>query len=665
VRTAADVHPPVHAILLKYWDRLVGESEYAIRYSTVLFGVLDLALLYWLARRYVGTRVALAALALLTLSRLHVEWSQQMRMYTLATALVLLSTACFLRLSLDQDRRARWWLAHGALTVVGLHTVYIFGLAPLMQSLAVLVGARRLGVHFLGRWVATQVAALVLFVPWVLLFLAQPRPTPALIYPIDVVTWLRAVFTALPTGISAYLDPWTPLMVGATALMFVPMLRWPRHRWLLLACYPPLLLGPLVVFALSYPNPVLYAPNLSVRYLMLHLPLYCLLLGWGLALLPRRLAAAAAVLLVGVGSWALLDLYGGWRLRDEYRTFARYMQSYARPEDAVVLYSDWDWPVFLYYFPDPLTRYGVGTLQPQTAESAAASGREWLERHRSLWLVTRQNGFDADPQGHLRRWLDGNARAVSDFSVADKRLTLFSADPARTIATPTPLPPRYRADGERLVGFDLPVWEVEAGERLHLASYWRAGGPYALELVGPGGAPVRRTAGHGGARVEHELPIDPRLIPGWYRIRLDEVPLGRVLVHAGAPPPSAGAAPALPPRDDRFGGQLALAGADVTPGPRLEVRLLWRAIAPPERPYTAFVQVLGPDGRVAAQVDHPPDPARPTGDWLVGDWALDVRALDAPPGAGRLIVGLYDPEDGERLRLLDGSDYVTLASWER
>jgi hypothetical protein len=447
--------------------------------------------------------------------------------------------------------------------------------------------------------------------------------------------------------------------------MVVPLFRWRRYRWLMAACYPPLVLGPLVVFGLSYPNPVLYAPNLSVRYLMLHLPLYCLLLAWALTLLWRPIAMACAVVLVGVSSWGLLDLYGGWRLRDEYRTIAGYMQAYARDDDLVVLYSDWDWPVFLYYFPDPLTRYGVGTLQPQTAESAAASGREWLERHRSLWLVTRQNGFDADPQGHLRRWLDGNARAVSDFSVADKRLTLFSADPARTIATPTPLPPRYRADGERLVGFDLPVWEVEAGERLHLASYWRAGGPYALELVGPGGAPVRRTAGHGGARVEHELPIDPRLIPGWYRIRLDEVPLGRVLVHAGAPPPSAGAAPALPPRDDRFGGQLALAGADVTPGPRLEVRLLWRAIAPPERPYTAFVQVLGPDGRVAAQVDHPPDPARPTGDWLVGDWALDVRALDAPPGAGRLIVGLYDPEDGERLRLLDGSDYVTLASWER
>jgi mannosyltransferase len=671
VRTAADVHPPVHSVVLKYWDRLVGESEYAIRYSTVLFGVLDLALLFWLARRYLGSRIALVAMALLALSRLHVEWSQQARMYTLATALVLVSTACFLRLTRDGDRRARWWLLHGATTVVGVHTIYIFGLAPLMQSAAVLLGARWLGLAFLLRWVGVQAAALALFVPWVLLFLAQPRPTPALIYPIDVVTWLRAVYTALPTGISAYLDAWTPLMLGATALMLVPLARWRRHGWLLAACYPPLVLGPLVVFGLSYPNPVLYAPNLSVRYLMLHLPLYCLLLAWALTLLWRPIAMACAVVLVGVSSWGLLDLYGGWRLRDEYRTIAGYMQAYARDDDLVVLYSDWDWPVFGYYFPRPLERYGVGTLVPQTAESAAALGQEWFGKHPSLWLVTRSDGFDADPQGHLRRWLDGNARVVSDFRVAEKRLTLFSRDAGRSTAVPVAGEPRYRVGDGRLVGYDLPVWEIAAGERLHLASYWREGGRYVLELAGADGVAVRRTAGlapggGGTRRVEHEVPIDPRLTPGWYRVRIDGVDLGRVLVRAGeGSGPILGVPPALAARDDRFGGQVALVGAEVTHGERVTARLLWRAFAPAERPYTAFVQVLGVDGRVLAQVDRAPDPGRPTWDWLVGDWALDERVLEVPPGPGRLIVGLYDPESRARLRLPGGADYVELAAWER
>src|SRR5436309_9416201 len=80
IRTAADVHPPLHYAFLHYWTRLVGESEYAVRYSTALFGVLDLALLFQLARRYLGWTTAFAAICLLAVNRLHVEWSQEIRM---------------------------------------------------------------------------------------------------------------------------------------------------------------------------------------------------------------------------------------------------------------------------------------------------------------------------------------------------------------------------------------------------------------------------------------------------------------------------------------------------------------------------------------------------------------------------------------------------------
>ena len=308
VRTAADVHPPLHYAFLHYWDRLVGESEYAIRYSTALFGVLDLALLYWLARRYLGPAVALGAVLLLALNRLHVEWSQEMRMYTLATALVLLSTACFLRLTSERDTRPRWWLAHLALSVAGLHTIYVFGLAPLCQTIAVLIGlvaplgGRRLSVGFVTRWLTVQAAAVALFLPWVLLFLRQPRARPVLIYPIDLLTWVRAVYTALPIGISAYLERWTLVTLGASLLFLLPLAVAPRRGWVLLAAYPPLLLSPLLLYALSYPNPVLYAPNLSVRYVILFLPLYCALIALGLSAVARRSRPAAAALALAAPS---------------------------------------------------------------------------------------------------------------------------------------------------------------------------------------------------------------------------------------------------------------------------------------------------------------------------------------------------------------------------
>src|SRR5450759_1353360 len=87
VETLGDVHPPIHYWILHFWIRLVGETEFAVRYSSLLFGILGIALVYWLGRRLFGSRqgrgVGLMAAFLLAFARFHVEWSQQIRMYTL------------------------------------------------------------------------------------------------------------------------------------------------------------------------------------------------------------------------------------------------------------------------------------------------------------------------------------------------------------------------------------------------------------------------------------------------------------------------------------------------------------------------------------------------------------------------------------------------------
>jgi 4-amino-4-deoxy-L-arabinose transferase-like glycosyltransferase len=698
VRTAADVHPPLHYAFLHYWDRLVGESEYAVRYSTALFGVLDLALLCWLARRYLGPSVALIATALLAVNRLHVEWSQEMRMYTLATALVLLSTACFLRLTADGDRRARWWLGHLALSVLGLHTIYVFGLAPLCQSVAVALGAGRLGARFVARWLLVQAAALALFLPWALLFLAQPRARPVLIYPIDLLTWIRAVYTALPIGVSAYLERWTAVTAGATALFLLPaagaaLALWRRGQpsgaasgaarppgpgrrpgpgwldgargWFALAGYIPLLLSPLLLYALSYPNPVLYAPNLSVRYVILFLPLYGALVALGLAILAGRsrpLGAAATLAAIALCLWTTDDLYGSRRLRDEYRSIASFIHAYAEPGDAVVLYSDWDWPVFEYYAGTALPRYGVGTDRPQSAESAAGLGQRWLAEHDTLWLVTLNDAYDADPDGHLRRWLDARARVAADFRVDNKRLTLFTTSPSRGTARPTTAAPSRPLAAPpiapRPIGLDLPVRELAAGEPLRLATYWRGPGPaearYLLELVAPDGAVLRRRGDRlrpdwpaaswppdATVRADHALTVPDRARPGQYQLRLS------VAVGAPARPPARAPGRAA----DQAAARAALAAAA---GARRAARRaagagrVGRARAAAPRPAAAGAAALAGDpGHGAAvhrlrpaarHVDQPGDrqPGLGAGRRPARRGRADRRLAARRPGAGRV-----------------------------
>ncbi|HID89539.1 MAG TPA: hypothetical protein EYP52_07510, partial [Anaerolineae bacterium] len=80
--TARDVHPPLYLWLLWPWVRMVGDSEFSGRMLSVMAALPTVALMAPIGRRLGGQRVGIIGLWLLTLSRFHIWWSQEMRMYT-------------------------------------------------------------------------------------------------------------------------------------------------------------------------------------------------------------------------------------------------------------------------------------------------------------------------------------------------------------------------------------------------------------------------------------------------------------------------------------------------------------------------------------------------------------------------------------------------------
>jgi len=79
--TARDVHPPLYLWMLHGWLRLVGESEFAVRYLSLIAGVATVALTAVVARRLLGRQAGMLAALLIALSRFHIWWSQEARMY--------------------------------------------------------------------------------------------------------------------------------------------------------------------------------------------------------------------------------------------------------------------------------------------------------------------------------------------------------------------------------------------------------------------------------------------------------------------------------------------------------------------------------------------------------------------------------------------------------
>ena len=85
--TAQDIHPPLYYALLHAWAALLGTGPAALRLLSLVVGVLTIPLLYLVARRMLSTRAALLAALLLTISPLHVYYSQEVRMYGLVALL--------------------------------------------------------------------------------------------------------------------------------------------------------------------------------------------------------------------------------------------------------------------------------------------------------------------------------------------------------------------------------------------------------------------------------------------------------------------------------------------------------------------------------------------------------------------------------------------------
>jgi hypothetical protein len=105
--------------------------------------------------------------------------------------------------------------------------------------------------------------------------------------------------------------------------------------------------------------------------------------------------------------------------------------------------------------------------------------------------------------------------------------------------------------------------------------------------------------------------------------------------------------------------QLELTGYDLRaahmrPGETLSLTLYWHAERKPANDYTVFVHLLNQEGQIVSQADGAPrSGAYPTSWWASGEDVVDVHHVSVPsqagPGQHTLVVGLYDPETGDRL----------------
>jgi len=91
---AMDVHPPFYFMLLHGWMVLVGDTEFALRYLSVLFSLLTIALLWQFARKIapLSNTVPNLTAFLAAISPMYIAYAQEVRSYAMLTCLTLASS---------------------------------------------------------------------------------------------------------------------------------------------------------------------------------------------------------------------------------------------------------------------------------------------------------------------------------------------------------------------------------------------------------------------------------------------------------------------------------------------------------------------------------------------------------------------------------------------
>ncbi len=695
--TASDVHPPLYFWLLWLWRQAAGESWFALRFITVLEGMLTVALMAPLGRLISGRKaVGSLALWLLALSRFHIWWCQEMRMYTLAGMTAILALMLLLRWL----RRPRWrWEGVALLvaTTAALYTVYSHVQLLLIENLTALwAGWRRpRGARwaFWRRWIALQAGSVLLFVPWLVLALPRMRSWSVVEQPATL-TFVAALYALLlTTGLSTFVSERLPLALPGVSLALgglAYLWRYEgRRREALVLLTVGLLTPPIVIWFLTQPRSLFYTPRVESRYLLPFAPLFNVLLAWTLLILIRRrtLGLLGLTFVLGLDAAFLPDYYAGRYLRDDYLTMSCLIWAYGRPDDHVVLVSGDRYALFLpdYDAPQAPDDRPPVFLMPGDAlleEADVAATLTPLAAHGGrLWLAEVESALQ-DPQGLTRRWLEAHEVAALDFRFGYNRLTLFApqAEEPAVYHPPRLAYPIDLGDTVSLVGWTLATREFCPADRVRFLLFLRSERPGQLtaELVGRDGRivatqPLTLAARTGLVLRITDFLITPYTPPQRYHLRLRmengaSVNVGEVVVRrTGETRPSVHVERIAHPLNVRVGEVVHLLGYDLRgarggrlrPGSIIHLTLYWESDAPIADDLHVFTHLVGTaynprtGGPLWAQDDQVPlEGAYPTYEWLPRIPLADEYELplppDLPPGDYWLTAGLYTP-GGERL----------------
>lgn len=94
----ADGNPPLYYLILHFWIKIFGDSEFSVRFLSVIFGMLVVVAVYWFCFEFWGREVAIFSSFITGISVFQIFYSQEARMYALLCLLSIISFLYFVKI---------------------------------------------------------------------------------------------------------------------------------------------------------------------------------------------------------------------------------------------------------------------------------------------------------------------------------------------------------------------------------------------------------------------------------------------------------------------------------------------------------------------------------------------------------------------------------------
>lgn len=198
-----DVHLPFYFYILHFWMNLFGDGDITLRFLSVLFGVLNVLVIYMLGKEMESEKTGIVAAFFVAINSFLIYYSQEVRFYSLIPLLASLSILFATKTFKKPDTKHLT-----GLVIINIFLIFTYPLAIIFAAFEVVIFGLYIfknNKSVLNKFLITQMIPFLIFMTYLPGFLVQVQSKQ----------WLHSFTEAYPPTIFLYFANWfSPILSG-------------------------------------------------------------------------------------------------------------------------------------------------------------------------------------------------------------------------------------------------------------------------------------------------------------------------------------------------------------------------------------------------------------------------------------------------------------------